>query len=150
MKHLILPLTLVTLTITSCNWAKQKTKDTVNKTGEVIGKAGSEFANGIEKGVEKTFSNEVKFSEDLLKKGLEAGKMIIHSSDSASDNIISAYLIFNNNIDQEITAKVFSPTGQEYGRTKLKVKGAKGDAHYVDFIFDKRTNIDGKGSIHFE
>ena len=116
----------------------------------MIGKAGSEFANGVEKGVEKTFVNEIKFSEELTKKGLETGKVIIHSSDSASDNIISAYLIFNSNIDQEITAKVFSPAGQEYGRTKLKVKGTKGDAHYVDFVFDKRTNIDGKGSIHFE
>ncbi|MFL5743082.1 MAG: hypothetical protein ACJ751_00350, partial [Niastella sp.] len=87
MKYLIIGLALVTA---SCNWAEKKAKDTVNKTGEVVGKAGSEFVNGVAKGVEKTFENEVKFSDPLLKQGLEAGKIIIRSSDQHSDDIISA------------------------------------------------------------
>lgn len=147
MKYLIVALALITA---SCNWAEKKAKDTVNKTGEVVGKAGSEFVNGVSKGVEKTFENEVKFSDPLTKQGLEAGKIIIRSSENHSDDIISAYLIFNNNLDQEVTAKVFSPQGKEYGRTRTHVKGKKGDAFYVDFVFDARTNIDGKGSIQFE
>ena len=147
MKYLIVGLTLLTA---SCNWAEQKAKNTVNKTGEVVGKASSEFVNGVTKGVEKTFENEVKFSDQLTKQGLEAGKIVIRSSEHHSDDIISAYLIFDNNFDQEITIKVFSPQGKEYGRTKGHVKGKKGDAFYVDFTFDSRTNIDGKGTIQFE
>jgi hypothetical protein len=147
MKYLIFSLALIT---TSCNWAKQKTKETVNKTGEAIGKAGSEFANGVSKGVEKTFENEVRISEELTKQGLQTGKVVINSGDNASDNILTAYLIFNSDIDRYITIKVFTATGQEYGRVREKIKGQKGDAHYVDFIFDKRTNIDGKGTIRFE
>ncbi|OQP44430.1 hypothetical protein A4H97_08600 [Niastella yeongjuensis] len=147
MKYLIVGLGLITA---SCNWAKEKTKETVNKTGEVVGKASSEFVNGVAKGVEKTFENEVKFSDQLTKQGLAAGKIVIHSSEHHSDDIISAYLIFNNNFDHEITIKVFSPQGQEYGRVHQKVKGKKGDAFYVDFEFDSRTNIDGKGTIQFE
>lgn len=147
MKYLIIGLALVTA---SCNWAEKKAKDTVNKTGEVVGKAGSEFVNGVAKGVEKTFENEVKFSDALIKQGLEAGKIVIRSSEQHSDDIISAYLIFNNNFDQEVTIKVFSPQGKEYGRVKERVKGKKGDAVYVDFAFDSRTNIDGKGTISFE
>src|SRR5437879_626327 len=81
MKYLIFPLALI---IASCNWAKQKTKETVNKTGEVIGKAGSEFANGVSKGVEKTFKNEVRISEQLTKQGLQSGKILINSTDSTT------------------------------------------------------------------
>jgi hypothetical protein len=147
MKYLIIGLALVTA---SCNWAEQKAKNTVNKTGEVVGKAGSEFVNGVAKGVEKTFENEVKFSDPLIKQGLEAGKIVIGSSEHHSDDIISAYLIFNNNFDQVVTIKVFSPQGKEYGRVRQTVKGKKGDAFYVDFAFDGRTKIDGKGTISFE
>lgn len=147
MKYLIFSLAIISV---SCNWAKQKTKETVNKTGEVVAKAGSEFANGVSKGVEKTFENEVRISEKLTRQGLQSGKTIINSTDSTTDNVITAYLIFNDNIEQEITVKVLTSTGQEYGRVRQKITGKKGDANYVDFIFDKRTNIDGKGTIQFE
>lgn len=147
MKYLIVALALVTA---SCSWAGKKAKETVNKTGEVVGKAGSEFVNGVAKGVEKTFENEVRFSDPLVKQGVEAGKIVIRSSEHHSDDILSAYLIFNNDMDQEVTCKVFSPEGKEYGRARAHLKGKKGDAFYVDFNFDSRTNIDGKGSISFE
>ncbi|HEY8896243.1 MAG TPA: hypothetical protein VIM79_15555 [Niastella sp.] len=147
MKYLIVSLALFAA---SCNWAKEKTKQTVNKTGEVIGKAGSEFADGVSKGVEKTFENDVKISEQLTKQGLQTGKILINSTDSTTDNILTAYLIFNDNITREVIVKVFSPAGKEYGRARQMVKGQKGEARYVDFVFDKRTNIDGKGTIQFE
>lgn len=67
MKYIIL---LLTVSLCSCNWAKEKTKDTVNKTGEVVAKAGSEFADGVAKGVEKTFQNKVVVSDKLAKQGL--------------------------------------------------------------------------------
>jgi len=97
---------LFSLFLLSCNWAKQKTKETVNKTGEVIAKTGSEFADGVAKGVEKTFQNQVKFSPKLSNEGLKSGKIIIHSSDSTTDNILTAYLILDNSIDEKITVKV--------------------------------------------
>jgi len=141
---------IVTCIFSSCDWLKQKTKETVNKSGEVIAKTGSEFIDGVSKGVEKTFQNEVIFSEALKTKGLKAGKIIIISTDSTSDNILSVYFIYDKDIHQKITAKLFSESGQEYGRAKQIVKGKKGDAQYLDFIFHKRTNIDGKGKVVFE
>jgi hypothetical protein len=134
----------------SCNSFKEKSKSTINKAGEVVAEAGSEFADGIKKGVEKTFASQVVFSADLTKKGLQAGKVIINSTDSSTDNILSVYLIFGDNINQQVTLKVFTEAGQEYGRVTQTVKGNKGEAGYTDFIFDKRTNIDGKGKITFE
>ncbi|HEU4554857.1 MAG TPA: hypothetical protein VFS25_18555 [Chitinophaga sp.] len=148
MKQLLILLTATVLC--SCNWAKQKAKSTVNKTGEVVAKAGAEFADGVAKGVEKTFRNEVVFSGGLKEAGLSAGKMTITSADSATDNVLTAYLIFDKDIDRQITVKVFNEEGKEYGRVRQTVQAQKGDAKYIDFVFDKRTNIDGKGKVVFE
>ena len=147
MKYILI---FISLTLCSCNWAKQKTKETVNKTGEVAGKAGSEFVDGVSKGVENSFRNEVVLSNGLKDKGIETGKISIHSTDSTSDNILTTYLIFNKEFDQEIRVKLMNELGQEYGRQSQNIKGKAGEAKYIDFVFDKRTNIDGKGKITFE
>ncbi|WP_217607121.1 hypothetical protein [Chitinophaga sp. GbtcB8] len=145
--------TLILLTaifFISCNWAKQKAKNTVNKTGEIVAKTGAEFADGVAQGVEKTFKNEVIISKELKNCGLSSGKIIINSSDSTVDNVLTAYLIFDKTIEKTITIKVFNQDGQEYGRVRQAVKGEIGEAKYIDFVFDKRTNIDGKGKVTFE
>ena len=147
MRYLLI---MLTLALASCHWAKQKTKETVNKTGEVVAKAGSEFVNGVSKGIEKTFQNEVVFSEPLRRQGLKSGKIIIHGTDSSADNILTTYLILDENFDHNVTIRVISDEGQEYGRATQHISGQKGDAKYVDFIFDKRTNIDGRGKLLFE
>jgi len=140
----------VALTITSCNWSKEKAKEAANKTGEVVAKTGSEFADGVSKGIEKSFSNEIILSEALTKNGIKTGKIIIRSTDSTTDNIISAYLIFEKDFDQKVLVKVFDENGLEYGRTTQTVTAKANEARYFDFVFDKRTNIDGKGKISFE
>lgn len=134
----------------SCKWAKEKTKETANKTGEAVGKVGSEFADGVAKGVTKTFDEEIQLSEALKKAGLATGKVLVSSSDSASDNILTPYFIFNGPIDRKVTVKVFTATGQEFGRTTVQLKGQEGEARYVDFIFDKRTNIDLRSKVVIE
>ena len=141
---------LIAWVLISCNWAKEKAKEGVNKTGEVVAKTGSEFANGMYKGVEKTFQNKAVFSKELTAAGLKAGKIIIHGTDSTSDNILSAYLIFDKNINKKIIVKVFTEDGSEYGRTTLNINGMKDDAKYFDIVFDKRTNIESKGTVTFE
>jgi hypothetical protein len=136
--------------LASCNWAKDKTKAAVHKTGEVAAVAGSEFADGVSKGVEKSFGSQVSVSPALQAAGLKTGKIVINSSDSATDNILSAYLIFDKELKTRVTARVFDAAGQEYGRISVPVSGAAGSARYIDFPFDKRTNIDGRGKVTFE
>jgi hypothetical protein len=145
----LLPFVFIILMV-GCDTAKQKAKEAVNKTGEIVGKTGSEFAEGVAKGVEKTFTNELVFSESLKKAGLSAGKITVGSTDSGTDNTLTVYLIFGEDFNGTITAKVYSPEALEYGRAKATVKGQKGDAHYFDFTFDKRTNIDSKGKVTLE
>ncbi len=147
MKYFITLLALLTL---SCNWAKQKTKETINKSGEVAAKTGSEFIDGVSKGVEKTFANKVKVSDALSKDGLHVGKVLIESGDSATDNKLVAYMIYDSDFDKKVTIKLFTESGDEYGRLVQQIKGNKGEAGYVDFVFDKRTNIDSRGKITIE
>jgi hypothetical protein len=73
--------------------------------------------------------------------GFECAK---RGTDSSTDNILTTYLIFDERLDQDITIKVISEAGQEYGRATEHISGQKGDAKYFDFFFDKRTNIDGR------
>lgn len=147
MKNILI---ILSFTFFSCNQAKQKAKETVHKAGEVVSKAGSEFVDGVSKGIEKTFQNQIVISEQLKKQGIKTGKILINGSDSTTDNILTPYLIFDDNFDQSITIKVISAEGQEYGRVTQQVTGKKGEAKYVDFTFDKRTNIDSKGKLIFE
>jgi ABC-type phosphate transport system substrate-binding protein len=148
--NLLLVVAVTSVAAASCNWAKQKAKDTVNKTGEVVARTGSEFVNGVSKGVEKTFQNEVVFSDRLKSQGLKTGKIVIRGTDTSIDNILSVYFVFDDNFDQDITIKVISEAGQEYGRVTQHVKGNKGSAGFTDFVFDKRTDIDGRGKLIFE
>ena len=148
MKKIILA--LIFINVTSCNWFKEKTKQTINKSGEIVSKTGSEFIDGVSKGVDKTFESKVEFSKELEKLELNAGKISVNNSENGTNNIVSVYLIFGKNVEKNITMKVFDENQQEYGRTKQIVKGNAGDAKYFDFEFDKRTNVVGKGTITLE
>jgi hypothetical protein len=143
-------LLLAIVAFTSCNWAKEKAKKTVNHTGEMIAKTGSEFGEGVYKGVQRTFENDIKLADHLKAKGFELGKMTVGSADSATDNMLTAYIIFNDDFDSRVSIRLLDEEGKEYGRLSQEIKGKKGAARYVDFIFDKRVDIGIKGAIIFE
>jgi hypothetical protein len=151
MKNILNIIFLVTISaMTSCNWVKDKTKTTVNRAGEIVAKTGSEFGNGVYKGVKKTFQNNIQLSEELKNKGLEFGEVSINSTDTTSDNVLTTYIIFKNDFDKMVTIKLFDENGKEYGRLTQEIKGKKDQAKYFDFTFDKRVNIGVKGNITFE
>ena len=147
MKYILLIISLVTI---SCNWAKDKSKEAVNKTGEVVAKTGAEFVQGASRGIQSTFQNEIVISDPLKKQGIKTGKILIGGTDSTTDNVLTAYLIFDQNFNNKITVKVLDENGLEYGRITQQLQANAGDARYVDFPFDKRTNIDSKGKLVFE
>jgi hypothetical protein len=131
----------------SCDWAKQKAKNTVHKTGEVVAEAGSEFADGVKKGVSNSFSNMAIVTDSLSLKGVRLGKIAVNGTDSTSDNVFSAYIIFEKGFDGKITAKALDKEGIEFGRAFCMIKVTPGDAGYFDFRFDSRTNIDREDKI---
>lgn len=135
---------------TSCKWTKEKTIETVHKAGEIVGKTSSEFGDGIYKGIKKTFENEITLSKELKQKGIEIGELNIYSDSLGNDNIASVYIIFNESFDDDIQVKLINESGKEYGRSTQKVQATKGEAHFVDFLFEKRVSIGMKGKIMLE
>lgn len=146
-KNLFLILIISLFVLNSCDWLTGKAKRTINKSGEIVSKSGSEFVSGVESGIEKSFASKIILSEELKNAGLEVGKVSVSSSDNATDNVLTVYLIFNKDFNKNIQVKVFSIDNEEYGRVSEKVEAVADESRYVDFKFDVRTNIDGKGKI---
>jgi hypothetical protein len=151
MKKAGITLILMSLMICACDGLKQKTKESINKGGEVVGKTATEFIEGVTEGVDKTLQCELSLSEDLLEKGLQTGKFSIESDSlGGKNNLLTLYLIFNKDFSSTIVAKVYDKNGLEIGRAKLAILGRAGDAGYYDFVFDKRTYIEVRSKITFE
>lgn len=131
----------------SCHNAKEKTKAVINKTGETVGEGASEFVKGVAKGVQQTLDCSVVLDKSLLDKGVSFGKFKIGDDGDARNSKLTIYLVFDKNIKQALSAKVFDKNGDEYGRSSITIEGKAGEAKYYDFIFDKRTDIESKSSF---
>jgi len=150
-KLLRMLIVISTLAAISCNRVKEKTKQTINKGGEAVGKGATEFFEGVSEGVDKTMQCKITLSEDLIKNGIRTGKFFIDSDTLGGiKNKLSLYLIFEKDFSGIIKVKSFDKNGLESGRTSLNITGKTGSANYFDFIFDRRTNIEKKSNLVLE
>ena len=92
--------------------------------------------------IEKVAKINIDLSENLKTRGLSLGKTKLDSKNGGRHNMLNVYLIFDKKISRIVLAKVLNNQNEEIGRTKTQISGDAGEAKYVDFIFDKRTNID--------
>jgi len=125
-------------------------KENINKTGDAAGQVFGEFATGITTGVKKAIEPKIEVSNKLKPKGLSFGKMTVTSDSAKHDNILIAYLIFDNDFNGDIIAKAFDNKNLEMGRIKLEIKGKKDEAKYIEFHFDKRTDIKNDSRLTLE
>lgn len=148
-RNLILML-MLSISILSCNRIANKTKEGINKGGEMVGETATEFFEGVSEGVDKTLECDIILSKDLIKKGLKTGVYDINGMPIGRNNKLTLYIIFEKDFNDIIIAKAFNKNGQEIGRTKITVEGKANDASYFDFEFDKRTDIGFKNKIILE
>lgn len=149
MKRIILIFMILTLLV-SCGRVKEKAKGTINKSGETVGKAATEFFEGVSEGVDKTLQCELSLSESLQNAGLRTGKFSIENAEDGTNNQLTVYLIFDKNFKSSVTAKAFDKSGLEVGRAKIDITGKATEAGYFDFIFDKRSYIEVRSKIVLE
>ncbi len=148
MKKLSIILSLfVSFLLINCN--SQETKDKINKVGDATGQAVGEFTSGVVEGVEKAFEPKIDMSVKLKEDGMTFGKIKVENS-GGTDNLLVVYMIFNKDFTGDITAKISDRSGLEMGRVKISLNQKKGDAKYIEFLFDKRTNIDKDSKIVIE
>jgi hypothetical protein len=145
-----LPFLLLLVVFISCDRIKNKTKETINQSGEVVGKSAAEFFEGVSEGVEVTIDCDLILSEEVINEGVSTGKYSVGRENSSNYNKLTVYFIFEKDIKTEYTAIVDDKNGLEIGRTKLLIEGLAGETGYFDFVFDERTNIEVKSSINIK
>lgn len=146
MKKLFIP--TLTLILFSCS--TDNIKEGINTVGDAAGQTAGEFIEGAAKGVSKAFDVKVTLPEELKKQGVEFGKTYITSDSVGTDNLLMVYVIFNKDYSDTLKAKVYDDHQLEMGRTTAIVSGKKDEAKFVEFHFDKRTNIDSKSLLTVE
>ena len=148
MKIKLIAISGISIFLLSCS--SHDVKEKINQAGDVAGQTVGEFASGVSTGIGKAFEMKVELSEELKGKGMSFGKTTVSSDTGATDNLLTLYVIFNQDFDGSLTAKAFDVKGLEMGRTKLNVSGKKDEAKYIEFRFDKRTNIDNDSKLTIE
>jgi hypothetical protein len=122
----------------------------INQAGDVVGQTAGEFIEGASKGVQKAFDVKVELSEGLKGRGIELGKSTVSSDSIGTDNLLSQYVIFNQDFSGKLTARVFDSSDKKMGRSTVEVTGKQREALYFVFHFDPRTNIDSKCRLILE
>lgn len=147
MKKVILA-TLITAGLISCT--SNSIKEKINKAGDIAGQATGEFVEGASKGISKAFDVKIEIDPTLAAKGIEFGKTSVTSDSIGTDNLLVVYVIFNKDFKGKLISKAFDDKAVEMGRVAVEVEGKKDEAKYVEFHFDKRTNLDSKNKITVE
>lgn len=136
------------MVLASCSTSSIKEK--INQTGNAAGQVAGEFIEGASKGVAKAFDVKVDIPKSLSEKGIEFGKAMVSSDSTGTDNLLLLYVIFNQDFDGPLMAKAFDDQSLEMGRALVNVTGKKNEAKFIEFHFDKRTNIDSKNKLTVE
>ena len=131
----------------ACN--NSNVNDKIHNAGEKAGKAVSEIAKGVSQGVSSSFEVHITKADSVSLKNIELGKISLKSKEG-TDNMLSIYFIYKKDFARKLSIKVFDSKGLEMGRSSQLVKGKKDEAGFIDFIFDKRTNIDSDSKIIME
>jgi hypothetical protein len=147
MKRIIL-VPIIGFLFTACSSTSIKEK--INKAGDVAGQTAGEFLEGASKGVKKAFDVTVILPSDLKEKGVEFGKATVSSDSIGTDNLLVVYVIFNKDFEGKLIAKVYDDQSLEMGRSIVTLNGKKDETKFVEFHFDKRTNIDSKNKLTIE
>jgi hypothetical protein len=139
---------LVCVLLTACHTVEDKTKKVINKSGEVIGRGASEFAKGISEGVDKTMECKLTMSDALIRQGLQTGSFSVETdSTGLHRNKLVVYFIFEKDLNQSLSFKVYNSKELESGRCSITVNGKAGEAKYYDVVFDARTDIESRNRI---
>ena len=147
MKKLLLTFVFAQIVLFSCQTEEGNEK--LADAGQTVGKSAATIAKSVKSGIEQATKIKIDLSENLKNRGLSTGKITLGSK-GGRHNVLNVYMIFDKRINRSVTMKVMDAEGLELGRTKVLVKGEPGDAKFIDFVFDTRTNIDRDNKIVME
>jgi hypothetical protein len=114
-------------------------KDKGKQSAQALGEGVGEVLKGAAQGLEKSL-HEVKIDApaELAKKGVKVERAQ-RQDDPAKGEGVTVYMIFEREYGGNLALKAIDASGNEVGRAVVEVFRNRGDAAYVDFIFDQRT-----------
>ena len=136
---------LAALLLGACDRAGEAAKNTINKSGEVVGQAASEFLKGAKEGVEETLALPVVLDTSLDDLGLSVGKT--EATGGEGYHTLNVYLIFDRDLSDSLIAKAYDADGLEMGRVRFGVHGKAGDAVWHTITFPEQTDLEAKGKV---
>ncbi len=138
-------LAITLFTLTGCQQIKDKSKAAIKEGGNAVGQGASQFVDGVKDGVDLTFQSQIVVDSGLVHAGFRTGKFSIAKPDSVY--ILTVYGIYDRTVDRELFVRVYDEKGQEYGRGHTHATGHTGEAGYIDFRFDPRTDIESRSKF---
>lgn len=131
----------------SCDWAGNKTKQALNKGGELAGSAATEVLEGVTTGVERTWKVDVQLSDELLEQGLILGKTQVMSDEQGRDNRLVLYLSTERGYEDTVSAIALDKDGLEMGRTQLVIQANPNTGDHYELRFQDRTDLERKSRV---
>ena len=133
--------TLLLITLISCGQLKKTSSKTDSDTTTTAEESTSSFMDGMSEGIYDKFTCIIEHEENEKFSSVNFGEYKLASSDSAKNNILSVYTIFNETVDTVVDVTVFDIEEKEYATTSFKMEGSLLDPKYVDIIFPKEVEI---------
>lgn len=118
---------------------KTSGKDAISALTEGVGSVVKGAEEGFDKGLTKV---NVKADTSMSVFGMKIGKCGKYFSDSLKTNVVSVYTIFEENVNTDVVMVATDADKAEVGRAIVKVNEKEGATKYIDYVFDKRVNID--------
>lgn len=138
---------LASIVLGSCSWAGEKTKNALNKGGELAGSAATEVIEGVTTGVEDSWSVDVRLSEALTEQGLTLGKTTLESDASGRDNKLIIYLSSERAVADTVMAIAYDKDGAEMGRTSIAISIPAGSGDFHVLQFQAYTDLERKSRV---
>jgi len=133
--------------LSACSWAGEKTKDALNKGGELAGSAATEVIEGVTTGVERSWSVDVQLSEALKGRGLRLGKTTLESDAEGRDNRLIVYFSSDAAFTDTLTAVAFDQDGLEMGRTQALLTLPPNGGNFSVLQFQPFTDLERKSRV---
>ncbi|MCV6629772.1 MAG: hypothetical protein OIF50_07925, partial [Flavobacteriaceae bacterium] len=132
----------------SCDRVRKKAKNTINQTGEDIGKSASEFVDGIADGVEKSIAAKLELDASLQARGVVLGEHILYTTTARGNyNAVKVFMEFNQNFKGRIMVKAINENNKITGRKTETFDLKANEAGYYSFVMDTLTDIRSRATL---
>lgn len=121
------------LLLASCG----KSEDSAAKqAGSKVGHALTDFASGVNSGIDEKLAETVELTPELQGRGLSRTTAQSKTLDDGRKGIV-VYFIAKDKFAATLLARALNKEGLEIGRARAEVSFDKDDARYVTFAFEK-------------